>query len=219
MNSYQALSLLRWRRLCLQFGIDDQTAIELEFKRITTAYAELHRAYHNVQHINECLDLLDWAMEATPIPWESRSLLEFALWYHDVVYQPQAPDNERQSADQAIAFLQTNGVEIDQIHCVESLIMATCHFIEPEPGEMAKLAGWMLDIDLAILGTSAQRFSQYNEQIRQEYAWVSEQVYRTKRKALLAQFLDRPVIYHWPLFQERFECQARHNLSTMVSVL
>ncbi len=217
LKSDRSLSLSRWHCLCRQFGIDDQAAIELEFKRIAAAYAEAHRAYHTAQHINECLNLLDWAIEHRSMPPQWSLVLEMALWYHDVVYHPQGFDNERQSADQAILFLQTHGREVAQINWVDSLIMATCHFAESQPGGMAELTNLMVDIDLAILGASAQRFLHYNHQIRQEYAWMPETVYRAKRQALLTEFLDRSVLYRSSIFCQRFECQSRENLAAWVS--
>ena len=215
-HAERALSLNRWQRLCRQLGMDVCVAIEQEFRRIAAAYGESHRTYHTAQHINECLDLLDWAVENVSIAPRWRSTLEMALWYHDVVYQPRASDNERRSAGQAIAFLQSNGVASAQIDCVEALIMATCHFADSELDGVTEVANWMVDIDLAILGANPQRFWQYNRQIRQEYAWLPVEVYRAKRKDVLARFLERSVIYRSMLFRERFAPQARENLCAAI---
>ncbi|MEM8614433.1 MAG: N-methyl-D-aspartate receptor NMDAR2C subunit [Cyanobacteria bacterium P01_H01_bin.105] len=220
MNSVQTLSLLRWQRLCAQFNIDTYEAAQ-EYKRIVAAYRQSHRAYHTAQHINECLTLLDWVSgPAQGYPW-----LEMALWYHDVVYQPRAHNNEQQSADWAVAFLQTHDVASIQIERVESLIMATSHtavsYIEASgmeasgSGNATESAGWLVDIDLAILGAAPPRFLEYDDQIRQEYSWVPEAVYRAKRQVVLSQFLQRPVIYQSDLFRERFEAQARENLEAI----
>lgn len=210
MNSQQTLSLSRWQRLCQAFGIRSHDAIEREFQRLVIAYGEPHRAYHTAQHINECLNLLDWAVEHEPSA--GCSTLEMALWYHDVVYQPGQADNERRSADQALAFLHACDVDLTFAQTVESLIMATCHLVDTKLFNSIAMAGWMTDIDLAILGASPQRFSQYNNQIRQEYNWVSEVLFRAKRQEILTQFLKSLHIYQSILFRERFEIQARKNL-------
>ncbi len=225
MDHQQTLSWPHWRQLCQTIGIDNNDAIEQEFNRIVVAYGEPHRAYHTAQHINECLDLLDWCIgeisTVSPTHAVSDPALEMALWYHDVVYQPQRSDNEQCSADQATAFLLTNDVTLPQSEKIASLIMATRHLASPKSEKLSvpsELAAWIVDIDLAILAAPPQRFAQYEAQIRQEYAWVPEAVYRAKRQALLTQFLERPTIYQSVVFQQRFEHQAQKNLSSSISI-
>ena len=72
------------------------------------------------------------------------------------------------------------------------------------------------DIDLAILGSPPERFSSYEADVRQEYAWVPQTVYREKRVALLQRFVDRPRLYRSAPAFEMFEAQARINLSEAV---
>lgn len=215
-NSGRPLDLLRWRRLCQQFGINNQTTIEQEFRRINIAYSEPQRAYHTAQHIGECLELLDWVVDLTTLSSAQRWALEMALWYHDIVYAPQAHDNEWRSAEQATDFLKTHTA--DSVQDVGALIMATCHREMAASGDLPETVQWIVDIDLAILGALPQRFWQYHHQIRQEYSWLSDMVYQTKREEILAQFLARPNIYRTDLFRERFEHQARENLLTAMSI-
>ena len=53
---------------------------------------------------------------------------------------------------------------------------------------------------------------QLDAQVREEYRWVPDPIYRAKRKEVLAGFLARPVIYGTERFRERFEVRARENL-------
>lgn len=214
ISNVPALNLQRWWQLCQRLGIANQVAIEQEFARITLAYGEPQRVYHTAQHIYECLRLLDWSRTLVSIT--SKPVLEMALWYHDMVYQPQAFDNERRSADQAIAFLSAHKVASHQILEIESLIMSTCHLAKANDASVTELTQWMLDIDLAILGAAPFRFVQYETQIREEYGWVTESVYQKKRRMVLMQFLEQPDIYQSSLFKERFETQARSNLSEII---
>jgi len=64
------------------------------YQRLTQAYAESQRHYHNQQHIAECLAEFDAARHLAQQP----VALELALWFHDAVYDPKAGDNEEQSA-------------------------------------------------------------------------------------------------------------------------
>src|SRR6185436_9293929 len=82
----------RWRRLWQAAGATGEPAGWYE--KLTAAYAEPQRHYHNQQHIAECLAEFDRARHLTQQPVE----LELALWFHDAVYEPKASDNEEQSA-------------------------------------------------------------------------------------------------------------------------
>jgi predicted metal-dependent HD superfamily phosphohydrolase len=77
----------------------------------------------------------------------------------------------------------------------------------------------MNDIDLAIFGQPADRFAEYERQIRLEYEWVDEAVYREKRAEILRGFLDRPRIYLTDYFHQRLDQQARANLSELIRLL
>ena len=54
------------------------------------SWREPHRRYHNLDHLRDCLARLD----DSPARGVPRDLAEAALWYHDVIYYPGAPDNE-----------------------------------------------------------------------------------------------------------------------------
>lgn len=77
----------------------------------------------------------------------------------------------------------------------------------------------LVDIDLAILGASKSRYDQYEKQVRFEYQWVDEVLYRHKRAQLLEQFLSRPTLYLTEAFQARFEDIARANLKQAIVTL
>jgi len=70
----------------------------------------------------------------------------------------------------------------------------------------------LVGIDLSILGTDPHRFHEYEEQIRQEYAWVPEDVFNTKRAEILESFLSRKSIYSTQRFLRSHEERARKNL-------
>lgn len=74
-------------------------------------------------------------------------------------------------------------------------------------------SGQLVDIDLAILGADPARFAEYDTQVREEYRWVPESVYRSKRREVLAGFLARPAIYGTGRFRDHLEGRARENLS------
>ncbi|QXZ11178.1 N-methyl-D-aspartate receptor NMDAR2C subunit [Comamonas sp. Y33R10-2] len=171
---------------------------------LLAAYAEPQRHYHTQQHLAECLAHFDAAEQQAQHPGE----VAIALWFHDAIYDIKAKDNELRSAEWAVRVLKNCGAAQEVCQRVHALIMATCHTVTPvEPD--AKL---LVDIDLAILGASPERFAEYDEQVAAEYSWVPRWVYAFKRKQVLKSFLQRDAIYTTPHFHQRLEAQARRNL-------
>lgn len=168
-------------------------------------YAEPHRHYHTLQHLAECIARLEPALGLCRHPGE----VEIALWFHDAIYDLQGSDNEMQSARWAVRALADAGVGADAAERVKNLVLATRHSALPATDDERLL----VDIDLSILGAEPGRFEEYERQVRQEYCHVPAQLFREKRREILAQFLARPHIYGTPSLFNALEARARHNLS------
>jgi len=176
-----------------------------------SAYSEPHRHYHNQQHISECLAEFDGARQLAQKP----DAVEFALWFHDVIYDPRAGDNEEKSAALANRCLVEAKVEPGLAEIVSRLVMATkTHSTDADPD-----AAVMVDVDLSILGQAEERFWEYEDQIRQEYAWVPNSLFGSKRAEILEQFLARPRIYASDWFHGKYEQTARRNLELSINKL
>lgn len=167
-------------------------------------WSEPHRHYHALQHLGECLS----AFEAASALAEHPAEVEMALWFHDAVYDTRAADNEERSADWARDTLGAHGVDTAACERVHVLVMATRHTALPDTAD----ARLLVDVDLSILGAGAERFAQYEAQIRSEYGFVPGWLFRRKRRAILQTFLDRPAIFGTPHFASTLEQRARHNL-------
>ena len=153
--SYRMLAN-RWNQLCENAGLDSRAG----WTAIATAYGEQCRAYHNLRHIADCLHLLDEyvVLAANPVA------VEIAIWFHDIVYDPRAADNEERSADMAAEFLWITPYAA----MVADLIMATKHGANALNGDAALIC----DIDLSILGRPPAEYAAYAAAISREYAWV-----------------------------------------------
>jgi predicted metal-dependent HD superfamily phosphohydrolase len=86
--------------------------------------------------------------------------------------------------------------------------MATRHHAVPS-GIDARI---LVDADLAILAAPWDRFHEYEQQIRTEYAHVSSPYFAARRKEILEQFLRRDRIFATSAFHDRYEQAARRNL-------
>lgn len=203
-------NLTRWTHLWQ--ALSAAGSAEPVYTELVQRWSESHRHYHNLQHLSECLALLDESTSHAQQP----AVLEAALWFHDVIYDPKARGtNERQSAELARFALSDASVSESVIEQVYQLIMITQHH-QPDDTPDAAL---MCDIDLAILGQSSERFQAYEQAIRAEYAWVPEADYIKGRSEFLKTFLQRPNFYTTSVFQARFEEAARQNLQASVERL
>jgi predicted metal-dependent HD superfamily phosphohydrolase len=180
-------------------------------ERLLAAWSEPWRHYHTLQHLSECLDHAALLAPLAAYPAE----VALALWFHDAVYERGRHDNEARSADWAREAMRTAGLPEASAERVAALIMATCHQAEPAGGD----AVIVVDIDLWILGAPAERFDEYEGQVRREYGHLPDAAFRQGRAAVLRQFLGREWIFGTPLFRERFETPARENLERSLRAL
>lgn len=173
------------------------------FNKLIAAYSEKQRAYHTLQHLYECLALLD----SIRADLNDADTVALALWFHDAVYDPQAKDNELKSAELFEQYL-AQDLSIDIVQKIKRWIIATQRHEATDELDLQ----FLLDIDLAILAASSERFAEYEQQIQQEYAWVDPDVYSIKRKQVLAHFYQTEPLYQTKYFQQNFEQRAKENL-------
>jgi len=198
----------RWDALFSQLGVANSNAL---YEELDILYSESHRAYHNWQHISDCLAHLD----RYPLPDTNSIPLELAIWYHDAIYAPFRGDNEEASAQLATRRLTALNLDVSLVNSVETLILITKHDGTPATPTEAL----MVDIDLATLGSSKESYAVYEAAIRQEYKRVPMLLYQRKRKAILRAFLARENIYTTTPFRETFEASARVNLAWAIEQL
>ena len=198
-----------WQRAWREIGASgDGEALR---QRLTDAWREPQRRYHTLQHLAECLAHLEPVRAQAAAAAE----VELGLWFHDAVYEVRGHDNEAKSAAWAGQALAAAGVAAAPAGRVHALVMATRHAALPETADEALL----VDIDLAILGAPEERFDQYEAQVRAEYAWVDEAVFRSRRIDVLTGFLARPTIYATAHFRTQLEAAARTNLARSIARL
>lgn len=193
----------QWLTLCSQISLEGES----QWKLIHTAYTTPTLAYHNLKHIADCLAKFSARKQEATNP----IAVELAIWFHDIIYDPRAPDNEEQSAQVAATFISTTSLA----NTVSDLILATKHSDHPSSPD----AQLLCDIDLSILGSPPGRYQQYATAIRDEYSWVSEPDYRQGRSKVLQSFLDRDLIFSLKTSQTLHESQARINLENEIQEL
>ncbi len=174
------------------------------FGRLVAAYREPHRRYHTMAHIEHCLHEFDAARDLARNP----DRVEFAIWLHDSVYDPQRTDNEEKSALWAVEILTASRVPRETIEHIRALILSTQHEDIPSDPD----ARLLVDIDVSGFGLPWEEFDLNGRAIREEYAWVDEEAYRAGRVKVLRGFFERPRLYLTDRFESAYGARGRANL-------
>ena len=181
------------------------------FGDLVAAYSSGDRFYHNLAHIQQVLEAISQARSL------ARNLpeIQLAAWFHDVIYNPKAKDNEDRSAEYAAAVLDRLNLPTEAIANIKTLILTT-RTHQPLPENIDSQI--FLDADLSILGSSDSDYQAYTRAIRQEYAWLSDREYRDGRLRILQNLWQRQRLYHTPQFFVCWEQQARKNLQAEIHI-
>lgn len=176
---------------------------------IYDTYREPHRHYHTERHLRECMSLLNDNIHLFSRPAE----VKLALYFHDIVYDPKSSTNEIESANYAVNFLRSINAPDTLQQRIHDLVMMTATHKPPFKDYDAYL---MIDIDLAILGSSPDRFKEYQQQIRKEFKHVDRHEFIQARNEFLKKFLDYDTIFHTPYFRGHYERSAKENITKLI---
>ena len=186
---------------------------ESVFTELDEHYRQPHRYYHSGNHIDHCLSKMDMAM-AEPGASGNPNLLdgiELAIWFHDVIYEPGAADNEQRSADW-FAQRATGVLPPNIISRIEGYIMSTTHH-EPPIDEGSK---FVVDVDLSGFGLPPALFRRDGDNIRKEFDYMSETEFICGQTKFLKKLLGRSSIYSTSYFYDRYETRARQNINETI---
>lgn len=201
--------LVSWVDTVASLGLPEEKDFEL-FTQVSNQYKASSRHYHNLTHIKNMLR----GLHSYPHEVVDMLALELSIWYHDVIYVPLRKDNETRSAlffkEQLADYLPK-----ERTKKIMGYIAAT----KTHPLTSDRDLQLFLDLDLAILGQIPAHYTEYTQQVRQEFAYVPSFIYKRGRKTVLKAFLSRSRIFQTAYFHERYEEQARENIQHELSYL
>ncbi|MDJ0799558.1 MAG: hypothetical protein QNJ51_22540 [Calothrix sp. MO_167.B12] len=210
-NSLTDILFIEWQHLLQPFSVK-AVVIQETFQLLVTAYSSPERQYHTLSHIHHVLTTINSLQKYT----QNLSVVKLAAWFHDVVYDTRARDNEERSADYAQKLLSSWGIPATITNMVSRLVLNTKnHQADIEDIDSQVL----LDADLGILAAHPEEYQRYAQAIRQEYGWMSGIDYILGRQRVLEQFLQRQQIYFTPLMFEQCENSARANIQAEIQYL
>ena len=203
----------RWVVLVARWGARRPSA-EAGFASITSRYCQPWRRYHTLDHVAAVLATIDELLESEPV--DDAEAVQLAGWLHDIVYDPTRSDNEVQSAVYARRALSVIRVPVAITDETARLIELTAGH-EVASGDRNAMV--LVDADLAILGAPPDEYDRYAAGIRDEYAHVGDDAFRSGRRAVLEPFLARPRLFRTDTAHERFDAPARENLRREIRAL
>jgi predicted metal-dependent HD superfamily phosphohydrolase len=196
----------KWLSIAEKYSADNDFSYRL-WEEIESYYSASGRYYHTLGHIGKLLRLF----EEYETRITDKDAVQFAIWYHDIIYVPGRGDNETQSAELAEKRLRELRVSEEKIKTVTQLIEATKTHRFSDGADNFD-GRFFLDSDLSILGANWEEYKEYAEQVRKEFSHVPEMAYRLGRSGVMKNFLNRESIYLTDALYERFEKKARRNI-------
>lgn len=186
---------------------------------LVEVYDEPHRGYHNRKHLAEMFERIDLILAADPDLAIDRDAVLLAAWFHDAVYDPVhnvGADNEERSATLAERELGTIDMPPPLIEEVVRLVRLTkTHDVATDDPNGKVLC----DADLAILAADEQRYAEYTQGIRQEYAHVGDEDFRKGRAGILRDLLVMPALFNTSFAKQHWESSAHANLARELTEL
>jgi predicted metal-dependent HD superfamily phosphohydrolase len=182
---------------------DQRVAAKL-WSEIEKHYTSKKRYYHTLTHLENLVTEL-WSLRNCIEDWDC---ILFSIAYHDIIYNTLNKDNEEKSAAFAAEQLRTisfPGQRIDR--CVAQILATKSHAVSEDSD-----ANLFTDSDLSVLGSDWNVYDQYARNIRKEYSFYPDLLYKPGRKKVLQHFLSMERIFKTEQFFSRFEDKARKNL-------
>lgn len=180
------------------------------YDEVYAYYSESGRHYHTPKHIEHCLTQFDLATDGM----DDVDAVEMAIWFHDLIFDVSADDNELKSA-QRFVELANDSMAPEFKAKVFDLIMATAPPRQPKTSDQ----GFMLDIDLSSFGLPWDEFVRDSTAVREESPQLSDAEFFPGQRAFLESLVNRSHFYFTDFFRSRIEETARSNIRRHLKML
>jgi predicted metal-dependent HD superfamily phosphohydrolase len=180
------------------------------FDLLCDKYQEPWRSYHNLNHILDCLNHFDACKKHA----QFADAIEFAIWFHDCIYEVGAGDNEARSRDWFLE--QTDGfLRLELRTVIAKLIMATSLHSTPETSDGRLLA----DIDLTSFGLPWHEYLQDSMAVQSELMRNKNSGSDAGKIKFLKSLSAKGSIYYSSYYLDHFEDNAKKNVRNHLKLL
>ncbi|MEH6648399.1 MAG: hypothetical protein V7707_00050 [Motiliproteus sp.] len=200
-----------WLRNQNQSGVGGaEQAANAVFKLLLANYSEPQRFYHDVQHIDDCLEWLDRYADQVDDP----DAVELAIWFHDACYSPD-PKGHEQRGVALLRQLAGDNMPLQWLDKIATMIGLTTHQLSTDDPEQALV----LDIDLASFCRPWNDYLSDTARCRAEQKQLKGAEYCACQLGFLRQLIGRQQIYYHPQFHADHETDARANIIRLIELL
>lgn len=182
---------------------------EYIFLQLCLRYRSSKRFYHTLEHILDCIQKLKRDFEAQ-LTSEDFHLAVLSIFYHDVVYDSKAKDNEEQSATYFNEAASVLDLSLSHKEIIASIIRHTEKHDIPEKSDKSNLFKAVMDVDLSILSDRIEKYIPYAINIRKEYSYIPWAVYQVERAKVLRYLSSKSPIFHCNCYKEE---DVRRNVA------
>jgi predicted metal-dependent HD superfamily phosphohydrolase len=164
----------------------DKWEIQHTVAELLDRWKEPHRKYHSVSHLQDLVEQIQHHRNLTTIQQE---MLLLTALYHDVIYNPEANNNEEASAE---FFLEAINDPLPYHWQIAFMIYDTTHHKPSSP-----LSALFSEMDMSIVTRPYKDLLEWEHGIQYEYSFLPIDTYIEKRTAFLQQMVfDYPANAH-----------------------
>jgi predicted metal-dependent HD superfamily phosphohydrolase len=153
-----------------------------QISHVLDCWREPHRRWHSIEHLIDLFNKVDKIKGITEKEYE---ILIIAVFFHDVVYDPQKRDNEIRSIELFDEY--SEKVPNDYCIIVTNIINCTALYPEVPLGKLCILF-WKMDNDI-VINKNFYEFIDYEDKIRKEYSFISTPIYKENRMKFLEKYI------------------------------
>jgi len=160
------------------------------------------RFYHTLNHIKILLD----SLHDFHITEVEKIKLELAIWFHDIIYNSKAKNNEEESINEFTKFAIYVGLNFDLNLEINDIIFATRH----KDTAQTRLQKIMCDVDLKEF--AFDNYIKNSNNIKKEFSHLTDKEWIKGRSDFLKTFINKEFIYYTDEYRDALEDTARINL-------
>lgn len=152
-------------------------------------YNSSDRYYHNLNHINSLLYYIRNTQLDNSIHFNVFTY-EMIAWWHDSILDTTRNDNELKSAESFLYYMK-DMLPTDIIDAIVDTILVTKHHVSNTPSIQL-----FCDFDCLILSSPWDEYINYINNVRNEYAWASDDAWKDGRRLFLYKMLNKDKLYY-----------------------